>query len=105
MPAASARNPPDASLHTLISERSRGPLVRMSRLPPLVVPGLMLVLMLIGLAAPLWLAVPAFAVIALFVLWLAVISWPVLSAGARLIRAVMVAIVVAAAVARLTGWL
>lgn len=77
----------------------------MSQLPPLVIPGVMLLLMLIGLAGPLWAGLPAFALIALFVLWLAVISWPVLTPGAQLIRAAMLVIVVAAAIGRGTGWL
>jgi hypothetical protein len=65
----------------------------------------MLVLMLVGLSAPLALALPALAIVAAFVGWLAYLSWPVLSSGGRLLRIVMVGLVVGAGVARAVGWL
>ncbi len=88
-----------------ISARSRGLLVRLSQLPALVIPVAVLVLMLVGLAAPLAVAVPALVVVAAFVLWLSYLSWPVLDAGGRSVRVVMVAAVAGALVGRLTGWL
>jgi hypothetical protein len=65
----------------------------------------MLVLMLVGLSAPLALALPALAIVAAFVGWLAYLSWPVLSSRGRLLRIVMVGLVVGAGVARAVGWL
>ena len=65
----------------------------------------MLVLMLVGLSAPLPFALPALAIAAAFVAWLAVLSWPVLSFGGRLLRIVMIGLVVGAAVGRVAGWL
>jgi hypothetical protein len=65
----------------------------------------MLVLMLLGLAAPLPLALPALAIAGAFVAWLAILSWPVLSSGGRLLRVVMIVLVVGAAVGRVAGWL
>lgn len=88
-----------------IAERSRARLVRLSQLPPLVVPAVMLVLMLVGLLAPLYAAIPALLVIAAFVIWLAYISWPVLDSGGRTLRIVMVGAVASAFVGRITGWL
>ena len=88
-----------------LSARSRGILLQLSQLPTLVIPGVMLVLMLVGLSAPLPFALPAFAVIAVFVAWLAYLSWPILDSRARLLRGVMLAVVIGAAVARLLGWL
>jgi len=89
----------------VIAQRSRGLLVRLSQLPPLVVPGLMLVLMLLGLAAPLYVALPALGVVALFVGWLAFLSWPVLDLKGRFTRGLMLGLVLGAGVARATGWL
>lgn len=88
-----------------LSARSRALLLTLSRLPPLVIPAAVLVLMLVGLAAPIALALPAFAVIGVFVAWLAYLSWPILDARARLTRALMVAIVVGSGLARVLGWL
>lgn len=107
-PATRAGATPPVAPDTLrdaVARRSRGPLVAMARLPPLVVPGVMLVLMLVGLAAPLAYALPALAVIGVFVGWLAYISWPVLDTRGRLTRGLMVTIVVGSVVGRITGWL
>jgi hypothetical protein len=65
----------------------------------------MLVLMLVGLTAPLPFALPALAIAAAFVAWLAYLSWPVLSSGGRLLRITMICLVVGAGVARASGWL
>jgi hypothetical protein len=65
----------------------------------------MLLLMLVGLSTPLPFALPALAIAAAFVTWLAFLSWPVLTSGARLLRVVMVGVVVGAAVGRAAGWL
>lgn len=102
--AAAPADPPSAT-RGVIAQRSRGLLVRLSKLPPLVVPGLMLVLMLLGLAAPLYVALPALAIVALFVGWLAFLSWPVLDLKGRFTRGLMLGLVLGAGVARATGWL
>jgi hypothetical protein len=65
----------------------------------------MLVLMLVGLSTPLPVALPALAIAAAFVAWLAYLSWPVLSSGGRALRIVMIGLVVGAAVGRVAGWL
>ncbi len=69
------------------------------------IPAAVLVLMLIGLGAPLPFALPAFGLIAAFVAWLAYLSWPVLDTRSRLMRVLMLGIVVGSAVARTQGWL
>lgn len=79
--------------------------MRLSQLPPLAVPATMLVLMLLGLMAPLVIAVPALLVVAAFVLWLAFLSWPVLDNRGRLMRGILIGAVVSALVGRVTGWL
>lgn len=88
-----------------VNKRSRGLLTRLSRLPPLVIPVVVLVLMLVGLTAPLYLAVPALIVIVTFVIWLAYLSWPALDNRKRIVRGILLAAVVALALGRVTGWL
>lgn len=88
-----------------VSARSRNLLVRLSRLPPLVIPAVMLVLMLAGLMAPFYLALPALLVVAVFVLWLAYLSWPVLDTRARALRGFMLGAVAVALLGRISGWL
>ncbi len=88
-----------------VNQRSRGVLVKLSHLPALVVPGLVLVLMVVGLSAPLPVALPALALIAVFVAWLAYISWPILRTRGRFTRGLMLGIVLGSAVARVQGWL
>jgi Family of unknown function (DUF6703) len=94
----------DTALRKTVAARSRGTVVWLSMQPPLLIPAGMLVLMLVGLLAPVALGVPALVVVALFVGWLGFLSWPVLALGQRAIRVVMVAVVVFAAVGRLAGW-
>ncbi len=79
--------------------------MRLSVLPPLVVSLVMLGLMLVGMLAPLWLALSAFAVVAVFVSWLAVLSWPVLDTRGKLLRCLLLGLVIGAATGRLRGWL
>jgi hypothetical protein len=75
----------------------------MSRMPPLVVPTVMLVLMLVGVSAPLPFALPALTIAALFVLWLAYLSWSVIDTLGKLLRGLMLGLVVGAIVGRSTG--
>jgi hypothetical protein len=63
----------------------------------------MLVLMVTGLSAPLAYAAPALLVVGAFIVWLAYLSWPILTPQGRLLRAVMVAIVFGSIVARFAG--
>ncbi len=101
--AGPSSRPPGA--REAVNQRSRGVLVRLSRLPALVIPGLVLMLMVVGLSAPLPVALPALGLIALFVGWLAYISWPILQPRGRFTRGLMLGIVLGSAVARVQGWL
>ena len=102
---AQAASPPASSTRGRVNDRSRALLVRLSALPPLLIPGAILLLMLVGLTAPLYAALPALLVIAAFVIWLAYLSWPVLDTKGRLVRGIMVGAVLAALVGRIGGWL
>jgi hypothetical protein len=79
-------------------------LMRLTRLPRLLVPALMGVLILVALAAPLAVATAALVVVVAFVGWLTYLSWPVLGAGGRVMRVVVVAMLIAYGVARWRGW-
>lgn len=93
--------PQSSAFHT----RSRALLVRLSAMPSLVVPVGVLVLMLVGLMAPLPFAVPALVLVLVFVGWLAVLSWPILDTKGRLIRGILFGLVMGALIGRLTGTL
>jgi Family of unknown function (DUF6703) len=93
------------SLRKAINDRSRPVLARLARLPRLFIPLGVLVLMVLGLSAPVAVALPAFAILAAFVGWLAYLSWPALDTGGRLVRIGMLAVVIGSAVAQGTGWL
>jgi hypothetical protein len=104
-PAAAAKPaaPQSTGWRRSLEKASVGPLFVLNGLPRLVVPLLLGILLVIGLAvhspwAGLLLLVPA-----LFLLWLLVLSWPVISPAGRALRLVAVVAVVAAAVLRLAG--
>ncbi len=79
---------------------SAGPLMLLSRMPKWIVPAVLALLLVAGLAirSP-WSAL--FLVpVALFLAWLLALAWPVLTTRGRLMRLVVVLLVVAAAIAR-----
>lgn len=96
MPAA-----PPTALRRRVEGVSRPLLVRLHRLPRGVVPVLTVVLVAVGVLAPPALGVVALALVALFVAWIAYLSWPAVGGGGRLVRVGMVALVVALAASRL----
>jgi small-conductance mechanosensitive channel len=75
----------------------------MARMPMWAIPAVILLLMVVGLSAPLVYAVPALVVVALFMGWLAYLSWPVLTPRGRLLRVVMIVLVAGSVTARSTG--
>jgi hypothetical protein len=83
--------------------RSAVVLQRLSRLPKLLVPALVLGLTLAGLAAPPLVAVPCLLLVAAFLAWLGAMSWPVLDPFGRLMRVLTVTLLVGAAAARSAG--
>ena len=77
------------SVRTQIEGVSRPLLVRLSRLPrPLILIGT-LALVVIGMLAPLPVALVALAVVFAFVVWIAYLSWPVVGTGGRVARMAM----------------
>lgn len=105
---ASATQPPSGSTTrngSTLHDRSRSILTRLAQLPRLVIPSAILALMLLGLSAPLPIALAALTVVTVFVGWLALLSWPVLDLKGRFVRGLMLGLVIGAGVARVNGWL
>ena len=94
MPARTPARPPS---------RSAVALQRLSRLPKLLVPAVVLAMTVAGLAAPPVVAVPCLLLVAAFLAWLGAMSWPVLDPFGRLMRVLTVTLLVGAAVARGAG--
>ena len=89
-----------SSTRKQIEDLSRPTLIKLSSLPKPVVPLVTLVLVALGLLAPLPIALPALGLVFLFFVWIAYLSWPVVSTSGRLLRGVMLGLVVAMAVSR-----
>ncbi|MGH3471068.1 MAG: DUF6703 family protein [Nocardioidaceae bacterium] len=98
--AALTNSSSDSVLRVAIATRSKPVVAALSMLPSLAIPGLMLLLMLVGLAAPVAFALPAIAIILVFVGWLAFLSWPVLTFGPRVLRVAMLLLLLACGVGR-----
>ncbi len=80
---------------------SRPLLVRLHRLPSPLVPLLTVALIAVGVLGPLPFGVAALALVAVFVGWVAYLSWPAVAVGGRLVRLLMLVLVVLLALARL----
>jgi hypothetical protein len=93
--------PHTPTLRTSVERTSRPMLLRLHALPRAVVPLGTVVLVLVGVLAPPTVGVFALTVVALFVAWIAYLSWPAVSASGRLLRLAMVGLVVALALTRL----
>ena len=83
-----------------VEDASRPLLVRLSAMPRLVVPLGTLVLVALGLFAPLSIALPALALVFFFFAWIAFLSWPVVPTGGKVLRGVMLGLVLAMAISR-----
>lgn len=88
------------TLRSRVEQVSRPLLVRLTSLPRLVVPLLTVVLVAVGMLAPVPVAVVALLLVAVFVAWIAYLAWPVVTPGGKLIRVVMVALVLGLAALR-----
>ncbi|MBI1378582.1 MAG: hypothetical protein GC157_14035 [Frankiales bacterium] len=103
-PAAPATPVPAGSPWRRALERwSAGPLVVLHRMPTWLVPALLAVFLVAGLALPFPAAGILLLVPAVFLTWLLLLSWPAVSPSGRLLRLIAVLAVFGAAVARLAG--
>jgi len=103
-PAAAAAPVTPASPWRRALERwSAVPLLVLHKMPTWLVPVVLAVLLLAGLAAPWAWAGVFLLVVGVFLGWLLLLSWPITSGSGRLLRLVAVVAVFGAAFARLTG--
>lgn len=79
---------------------SAGPLMLLSRMPKWIVPAVLALLLVAGLAIQSPWSALFLVPVALFLAWLLALAWPVLTTRGRLMRLVVVLLVVAAAIAR-----
>lgn len=91
---------PAPTLRASVERATRPLLVRLYAMPRPLVPLLTVVLIAVGVLAPTAIGVAALTLVALFVGWIAYLSWPAVTAGGRLIRVLMLVLVVLLAVAR-----
>ncbi len=94
------RTVPRSPLRRRVESASRPALVRLHALPRPLVPLLTVVLVAVGLLAPLALGLVALAVVLAFVAWIAFLSWPAVPLSGRLMRLLMLGLVVAMAFLR-----
>ena len=99
----SAPTSPPASLRAQVETVSRPILARLHALPRLLVPLGTLVLVAIGAFAPVPVALLAFAVVFLFIAWIAYLSWPAVPVPGRLMRLAMLVLIVVLALSRFSG--
>lgn len=71
--------------------------------PAFLLPACSLLLLVAGLAAPPRIGVPLLVVLGLLVGWLSFLSWPAVGRPARILRAVMLALLLVALVGRLSS--
>jgi len=97
--------PPGNSLYTpqasdarrSLDQTSARPLLLLHQFPAWLMPVLLTVLLVTGLAVPGWIGAAALILVAAFLGWLAAMSWPRLAPGGRLLRVAAVVCVLVAA--------
>lgn len=99
---SAAPAPGQDTLRTRTEAWSRPLLLRLHRLPRPVVPVATLALLVLGVLAPVRLGLVALLALLGFVGWLAYLSWPVVPAGGRLLRVLMLVLVAGLGLLRLT---
>ena len=93
--------PPSTGLRAEV-ERVSSPLLRwLTGLPRFVVPIATVLLLAVGVLAPVPVGVAALVVVLLWMAWLAYLSWPVVTTGARVLRLATVGLLAVAIVVRL----
>jgi hypothetical protein len=76
---------------------------KLHEMPKLTLPGITLVLALIGVFAPVAAGLPALILLALLLAWLGFLSWPVVSNGQRAIRIFSVLVILLFGVSRIAN--
>jgi hypothetical protein len=84
---------PTSPLRARITKASYPYVRRLHEMPKLTLPGITLVLALVGAFAPIAAAVPALILLALLLAWLGFLSWPVVSTSSRAMRVFAVLVI------------
>ncbi|CAB4957524.1 MAG: hypothetical protein F2842_08970 [Actinobacteria bacterium] len=106
-PATSSKPTPATtglSMRRKFERRSAPFILFLHQLPRWAFPLLMAVFLVAGLLIPIaWLGGVLLLALSLFLVWLTILSWPVLSVSGRLLRSVTIAAALAVTYARFTG--
>jgi hypothetical protein len=94
---------PVSPLRARITKFSYPVVAKLHAMPKLTLPGITLVLALVGVFAPVGPGVVALLLLALLLGWLGFLSWPVVTGGQRFIRVFTVLIVILFAVSRIAS--
>ena len=94
---------PVSPLRQRITKISYPYVARLHRMPKLTLPGITLVLALVGVFAPVVVGVPALILLALLLGWLAFLSWPAVTTGPRLLRIFSILVILLFAVSRIAS--
>lgn len=94
---------PSSPLRQRITKISYPYVAKLHGAPKLTLPGITLVLALAGAFAPLVVGVPALLLLALLLAWLAFLSWPALTGGAKFMRLFSILLILFFAVWRIAG--
>jgi hypothetical protein len=95
--------PPATGFRAALERRSALPLALLHQMPSWLVPVLLAVFLLAGLAIPgAWAAV-FLALVAVFLIWLVALAWPVVSPRGRVLRVLVIVALVGATVAKALG--
>jgi hypothetical protein len=95
--------PTEVGIRGSLERASSSLLVRLARAPRWLVGLVPAVLLLGGLVAPVPWGPLLLGLVTLFLTWLLVLAWPALDAGGRAVRAVVVALTLAATIGRAFG--
>jgi hypothetical protein len=94
---------PNSPLRARITKLSYPAVAKLHTMPKLTLPGITLVLALVGVLAPVTVGVVALILLALLLGWLGFLSWPVVTSGQRAIRVFTVLVILFFAVSRIAG--
>lgn len=92
-----------ATLRKSIERFSAPLLISLNRLPKFLVPIFVAVLLVVGLYQKNALGLVCISLVALFIIWLSYLAWPVLEARAKVVRLVMIGLLLFGAYANFVG--
>lgn len=97
----SKNTPTPSALRVQIEDVSRPLLERLIKLPKMVLPLATVLILAVGVLAPLPIGIPALVVITVWMAWLGYLAWPAVTPGGRALRLATVGIMLVAIVMRL----